>query len=166
MATANFENGMYIVGTDYRIRYANETLKNFFPKVVEGTICYKAIADRDTPCTFCPIANNLEKGKLLFNSPNFSRYGAAFTNIDTPEFKNCYSVMIQEIASPNVVSKLDNDEMQAFLLQQKELKTETKSYRHFLKSILQFISFMKKMAFSNAQKIMMNPHLTLFLLLI
>jgi len=122
MATANFENGMYIVGTDYRIRYANETLKNFFPKVVEGTICYKAIADRDTPCTFCPIANNLEKGKLLFNSPNFSRYGAAFTNIDTPEFKNCYSVMIQEIASPNVVSKLDNDEMQAFLLQQKELK--------------------------------------------
>ncbi|MBR2876379.1 MAG: response regulator [Clostridia bacterium] len=122
MFDINFENGMYIVGRDYCIRYANDALKNFFPKVVEGAICYKTIAERDTPCTFCPITNNLEKGKLLFNSPNFSRYGAAFTNIDTPEFKECYSVMIQEIASPNMASSFTTDEMQAFLLQQKELK--------------------------------------------
>lgn len=122
MGLINFENGMYIVGRDYKIRYANETLKEFFPKVVEGAVCYQCLADKDTPCTFCPIANNLEKGKLLFNSPNYSRYGAAFSNINTPEFKDCYMVMVEEIASPNMISKLDNDEMNAFLLQQKELK--------------------------------------------
>ncbi len=122
MNFTSFENGMYIVGRDFLIRYANDTLKDFFPKVVEGKLCYEAIADRTEPCTFCPIANKLEKGKLLFNSPNFSRYGAAFTNINTPDFKDCYSVMIQEVATPNMISKLDNDEMQAFMMQQKELQ--------------------------------------------
>ena len=123
MSFTNFENGMYIVGTDFRIRYANDTLKGFFPKVVEGKLCYESIADRTEPCTFCPIANKLEKGKLLFNSPNFSRYGAAFANINTPEFKDCYSILIQEVASPNMLSKYDEDEMNAFIMQQKELQT-------------------------------------------
>ena len=122
MAFTNFENGLYIVGRDFKIRYANDTLKDFFPKVVEGCLCYNAIVDRDEPCTFCPIAQNLEKGRLLFNSSNFSRYGAAFTNINTPEFKDCYSVMIQQIASPEMLQKLDSDQMQAILMQQKELQ--------------------------------------------
>ena len=121
MNNTTFENGMYIVGTDFRIRYANDTLKVFFPKVVEGALCYEAISNRTKPCDFCPVENNLEKGKLLFNSPNFSRYGAAFTNINTPEFKDCYSVLIQEVASPNMLTKYDTDEMNAFIMQQKEL---------------------------------------------
>ena len=122
MAFTNFENGLYIVGRDFKIRYANDTLKDFFPKVVEGCLCYNAIVDRDEPCTFCPIAQNLEKGRLLFNSTNFCRYGAAFTNINTPEFKDCYSVMVQQIASPEMLQKLDSDQMQALLIQQKELQ--------------------------------------------
>ena len=122
MVSTNFENGLYIVGSDFKIRYANDTLKNFFPKVVEGCLCYNAIADRDEPCTFCPVAQGLEKGRLLFNSANFSRYGAAFTNIDTPEFKDCYSVMVQQIASPEMLQKLDSDQMQAILMQQQELQ--------------------------------------------
>ena len=122
MGFTKFENGMYIVGSDFKIRYANDTLKQFFPKVVEGAVCYQCIADKDVPCTFCPIANNLEKGKLLFNSPNFSRYGAAFSNIDSPEFKDCYMVMVEEVASPNMITKFNADEVQAFMLQQKELK--------------------------------------------
>ena len=122
MALTNFENGLYIVGRDFKIRYANDTLKEFFPKVVEGCLCYNAIVDRDEPCTFCPIAQNLEKGRLLFNSTNFCRYGAAFTNINTPEFKDCYSVMVQQIASPELLQRLDSDQMQALLMQQKELQ--------------------------------------------
>ena len=122
MAFTNFENGLYIVGSDFKIRYANDTLKEFFPKVVEGGLCYKAVTDRDEPCTFCPIANGLEKGRLLFNSANFSRYGAAFTNISTPEFKDCYSVMVQQIASPDMLKKLDEDQMHALMMQQRELQ--------------------------------------------
>ena len=122
MASTNFENGLYIVGSDFKIRYANDTLKDFFPRVVEGCLCYNAIVDRDEPCTFCPIAQNLEKGRLLFNSTNFCRYGAAFTNINTPEFKDCYSVMVQQIASPEMLQKLDSDQMHALLIQQKELQ--------------------------------------------
>ena len=122
MAFINFENGLYIVGSDFKIRYANDTLKDFFPKVVEGCLCYNAIVDRDEPCTFCPVAQKLEKGRLLFNSSNFCRYGAAFTNINTPEFKDCYSVMIQQIASPEMLQKLDTDQMHAILMQQKELQ--------------------------------------------
>ncbi len=122
MAFTNFENGLYIVGSDFKVRYANDTLKEFFPKVVEGGLCYKAVTGRDEPCTFCPIANKLEKGRLLFNSSNFSRYGAAFTNISTPEFKDCYSVMVQQIASPDMLKKLDEDQMLALMMQQKELQ--------------------------------------------
>ncbi|MBQ5884470.1 MAG: hypothetical protein IIW72_08070, partial [Clostridia bacterium] len=122
MASTNFENGLYIVGSDFKVRYANDTLKEFFPQLIEGGLCYKAIANREEPCTFCPIANGLEKGRLLFNSTNFSRYGAAFTNITTPEFKDCYSVMVQQIASPDMLQKLDADQMQAILLQQQELQ--------------------------------------------
>lgn len=132
MAFTNFENGLYIVGSDFKIRYANETLKNFFPKVVEGCLCYNAIADRSEPCTFCPVAQKLEKGRLLFNSPNFNRYGAAFTNIDTPEFKDCYSVMVQQIASPEMLQKLDSDQMQAIIMQQKELQNRN--------SIIEYLS--------------------------
>ncbi len=131
MAFINFENGLYIVGSDFKIRYANDTLKEFFPKVVEGCLCYNAIVDRDEPCTFCPIAQKLEKGRLLFNSSNFCRYGAAFTNINTPEFKDCYSVMVQQIASPEMLQKLDSDQMQALLMQQKELQN-----RNFVIEIL------------------------------
>lgn len=122
MSFTNFENGLYIVGSDFKIRYANETLKGFFPKVVEGCLCYNAIIGRDEPCTFCPVAQKLEKGRLLFNSANFCRYGAAFTNINTPEFKDCYSVMVQQIASPEMLQKLDSDQMQAILMQQQELQ--------------------------------------------
>ncbi len=122
MSFTGFENGMYIVGTDYLIRYANDTLKDFFPKVVEGKLCYKVIADKNEPCTFCPIANKLEKGRLLFNSPNFNRYGAAFTNINTPEFKDCYSVTVQQIASPELLERYEKNELEAILEQQKELQ--------------------------------------------
>ena len=122
MSYTSFEHGMYIVGTDYLIRYANDTLKEFFPKVVEGTLCYKVIADRNEPCTFCPIANKLEKGRLLFNSPNFNRYGAAFTNINTPEFKDCYSVTVQQIASPELLERYEKNELEAIIEQQKELQ--------------------------------------------
>ena len=122
MASTNFENGLYIVGSDFKVRYANDTLKEFFPKIIEGGLCYEAIANREEPCTFCPIANGLEKGRLLFNPTNFNRYGAAFTNITTPEFKDCYSVMVQQIASPEMLQKLDADQMQAILLQQQELQ--------------------------------------------
>lgn len=122
MSFINFENGLYIVGSDFKIRYANDTLKNFFPKVIEGCLCYNAIANRDEPCTFCPVAQKLEKGRLLFNSSNYSRYGAAFTNINTPEFKDCYSVIVQQIASPDMLQKLDSDQMQAIMMQQKELQ--------------------------------------------
>ena len=122
MAFTNFENGLYIVGSDFKVRYANDTLKEFFPKIIEGGLCYEAISNREEPCTFCPIANGLEKGRLLFNSSNFSRYGAAFTNITTPEFKDCYSVMVQQIASPDMLQKLDEDQMHALMMQQKELQ--------------------------------------------
>ncbi len=122
MAFTNFENGLYIVGSDFKVRYANDTLKEFFPKIIEGGLCYEAIANREEPCTFCPIANGLEKGRLLFNSSNFSRYGAAFTNITTPEFKDCYSVMVQQIASPDMLQQLDKDQMHALMMQQKELQ--------------------------------------------
>jgi hypothetical protein len=45
MASTNFENGLYIVGSDFKVRYANDTLKEFFPQLIEGGLCYKAIAN-------------------------------------------------------------------------------------------------------------------------
>ncbi|MBE6750985.1 MAG: response regulator [Ruminococcaceae bacterium] len=122
MDNFNFECGMYIVGKDYRIRYANDTLKNFFPKVVEGSLCYNTIANKNEPCTFCPVHNKFEKGRLLFNSPDFNRYAAGFTNIDTPEFKDCYSVIIQQIASPELLAKYEKNELDAIIEQQRELQ--------------------------------------------
>ncbi|MCI5125344.1 MAG: response regulator [Candidatus Electrothrix sp. AR5] len=44
--------GLYIIDKKYQIRYANNTMVNWF-SCEPGAICYKSVHARDTPCTVC-----------------------------------------------------------------------------------------------------------------
>ncbi len=125
MSNMKFDNGLYIVDDEYRILYANENLINHFPKTTVGDFCYKSIANRNAPCTFCPIKSNHKQGTVVFNTDSEHQYSSIFTNIQLPDGTHCYSVTLQEQQQELINSSnfdLSSDERKKIFNQQKEIE--------------------------------------------
>ena len=67
--------GLYIIDKTYRIRYANNTMVNWF-SCEPDAICYESVHGRDTPCSLCyleQVADRKEtvRYELTFNKEQF-----------------------------------------------------------------------------------------------
>ncbi len=125
MAEMIFDNGLFVVDDSYRIQYVNDTLAKLFPTIQRGALCYKAIANSSTPCTFCPIANKFEKGQLSFASRDGSRFSANFSNVTMPGGAPAYAVSLQETEHRTIDTSIPDsatDEMKRILFQQREIE--------------------------------------------
>ena len=49
------KKALYIIDEHYIIQYINKAVQEYYPEQCEGMICYKAFANREEPCTDCPI---------------------------------------------------------------------------------------------------------------
>ncbi len=93
MEKENLSIGMYIIDQDYKMLYLNENAQNTYPEVNKGDVCYRALANLDSPCAHCPINNG---GEALFYAPYRKEWIAAqAAPIELPEIGKCYNVQFQ-----------------------------------------------------------------------
>lgn len=57
----------------YELLYANKGLKEYFPKITEGSVCYRVLKEQEEPCANCPIIRmkgaNLENLSVYMDFP-------------------------------------------------------------------------------------------------
>lgn len=77
--------GLFVVSNDYKIEHMNKVIVDMFGDRT-GEICYKAVADRDTPCDYCKLPAVTQKGEtisyepIIANGRTFSIYATPFQN--------------------------------------------------------------------------------------
>ncbi len=89
MKNAKLDTGMYIIDKDYHILNINGAMKEMYPEVNVGDICYKSLAMSDVPCPVCPLVNN---DVLFFNSVRKEWISANASEMEYPGHTECYSV--------------------------------------------------------------------------
>ncbi len=89
MVQDRFETGMYIIDSDFKIVNVNETMKELYPSVKVGDICYRAIALQDRQCQICPLMTD---DALFYNPLRKEWIGANAALIDYPGHGTCYNV--------------------------------------------------------------------------
>ena len=62
--TNSLKDGLYIISTDHRIVFMNQTLKDLVGDH-EGEVCYEALFERDSPCPWS-VMKQLEGGDVCF----------------------------------------------------------------------------------------------------
>ncbi len=102
MENNHLEMGMYIIDEDYKMIYVNEHTKSIYPEIKTGDICYKVLANSDSPCPHCPIKNG---GEALFYVPFRKEWiSAQAASLELPQQGKCYNVQFR------VKDKLSNAE--------------------------------------------------------
>ncbi len=85
--------GMYIIDRDYKMLYLNEFAKRTYPDVKEGDVCYRALANLDSPCAHCPINNS---GESLFYAPFRKEWiSAQAAALELPQYGDCYNIQFK-----------------------------------------------------------------------
>ncbi len=89
MVQNKFETGMYIVDERFTILNVNDAMKQLYPSVKVGDICYKAIALQESQCAVCPL---LQDDALFYNPLRKEWISANAATIDYPGCGKCYTV--------------------------------------------------------------------------
>ncbi len=93
MENKKLKMGMYIIDTEYKMLYLNQNAKDMYPEVKEGDVCYKALANLDSPCAHCPICNG---GEALFYAPFRKEWiSAQAATLELPQYGECYNIQFQ-----------------------------------------------------------------------
>ncbi len=87
-----FDTGMYIIDKNYCILNCNEAMKDMYPEVKEGDICYKALAMSEQPCATCPLVHN---DVLFFNPVRKEWISANAAKMEYPGHGECYNVQFK-----------------------------------------------------------------------
>ncbi len=96
MENNNYDIGIYIIDKQYKIVNMNQSMRQMYPEVCIGDICYKSLASNDTPCQTCPIINN----EVLFYNPYRKEWITAnAATIDYPEHGECYDIHFKRRSS-------------------------------------------------------------------
>lgn len=86
------DTGMYFIDKDYRITALNNVIKEWYPEIKIGDLCYKSIALLDSPCEICP----LKKDHVLFYATERKEWidsNAAL--VDMPQIGECYCIQFR-----------------------------------------------------------------------
>ncbi|WLE99036.1 MAG: ATP-binding protein [Candidatus Electrothrix communis] len=73
--------GLYIIDRAYHIRYANNTMVNWF-SCEPDAICYESVHDRKTPCSICYLEQVADRNKTIRYELNFEE--KVFDVVATP----------------------------------------------------------------------------------
>ncbi len=83
------ETGMYFVDKNYRITALNSVIKEWYPDVNIGALCYKSIALLDSPCEICP----LKRDHVLFYATERKEWiNSNAALVDMPQIGECYCI--------------------------------------------------------------------------
>jgi len=106
--------GLFVVDNDYRIRYMNNTMINWFGNQTDK-ICYSSVAKLDKACPYCKLKEVIVENKKVIYEP------------ETPDGQSFDIVATSIRNSDGTISKMevirnvtDSKNAQKYLLQQKE----------------------------------------------
>ncbi|MCK5201878.1 MAG: hypothetical protein KAR21_26170, partial [Spirochaetales bacterium] len=86
-AIDSMDLGLFIVNSDYSVRYMNSTMVKWFGDQT-GLICYKSVAELTEPCPYCKLKEVIEKGENVTYTPQtedgriFNIHGSLLHNSD------------------------------------------------------------------------------------
>ncbi len=92
MRQQKFETGMYIVDSEYRIVNCNQAMKELYPQVQVGDVCYRSLALRDEVCEICPLRTD---NALFYNPIRREWIYANAAQMEYPGHATCYNVQFQ-----------------------------------------------------------------------
>ena len=85
------KKALYIVDEQYVIQYVNKAFQEYYPEIEKGSICYKALANIDMPCTNCPITQI--GNEATFFSPTIKEWiTACSAEIEWQEEKQYHAI--------------------------------------------------------------------------
>jgi len=121
-AIDNIELGLFVVDEDYKIRYMNNTMIDWFGDH-EGKICYSAIANLDEPCSYCKIHDVIVENKKVIYEPT-TPDGQSFDIVAT-SIRNSDGSMSKMEVIRNITEK---KKVQKDLMEQKEMLYHQANY--------------------------------------
>lgn len=91
----------YVIDKDYKIIYANDVIKKYFPEVEDGCCCHEVLNGYDSPCVDCPIGPNGKNGNVYFNQRTKNWIVSNSATIEIPNHGEGYLVMGSRIDESN-----------------------------------------------------------------
>ena len=83
----NYENNIYIIDRNFRLVEFDKAVANRYPGIQVGDLCYRAIMNRDTPCTHCPIADCSDSTSMVYYDSFYDGFvEAAFCELTGGKF--------------------------------------------------------------------------------
>ncbi len=99
--TGSSEASIYIIDNEYRICHFNQALKQVYPDIQCGDICYKVLCNEESPCNNCPLFSKQEDSVIFYNQ-NLQRWIEVSTGrIDWPGVGECSILLCREIREGN-----------------------------------------------------------------
>lgn len=99
--SVNNKSKIYIIDSDYRIVSCNDALKETFPELECGQICYQILCNEDKPCGECPLARKDGDNAIFYNKKVKKWVEVNSGAIDWPGSGICSMVLAKEIHEGN-----------------------------------------------------------------
>jgi len=110
--------GLFIVDSDYTVRYMNSTMKKWFGDQV-GLLCYKSVIGLKEPCSYCRLKDVIEKKETITyttTTPDGRTFDVRSTPLHNQDGSVSKMEIIQDITELRAVHKHVKN-----LLQEKEI---------------------------------------------
>lgn len=95
------ETSIYIIDDNYRIVHFNSTLRDKFPELQCGDICYEKLCQEVRPCARCPFNQEGDEAVVFYNKVVQKWLEVGTGRIEWPGKGTCNMVLVREIREGN-----------------------------------------------------------------
>lgn len=95
------ETSIYIIDDNYRIVHFNSALRDKFPELQCGDICYEKLCQEAKPCARCPFEREDDEAVVFYNKVAQKWLEVGTGRIDWPGMGTCNMVLVREIHEGN-----------------------------------------------------------------
>ena len=95
------ETSLYIIDDNYRIVHFNSALRDKFPELQCGDICYEKLCQEAKPCARCPFEREDDEAVVFYNKVVQKWLEVGTGRIDWPGMGTCNMVLVREIHEGN-----------------------------------------------------------------
>lgn len=95
------ETSIYIIDDNYRIVHFNSALRDKFPELQCGDICYEKLCQEAKPCARCPFEREDDEAVVFYNKVVQKWLEVGTGRIDWPGMGTCNMVLVREIHEGN-----------------------------------------------------------------
>lgn len=95
------KTAVYVIDRQYRLIYANDALKQIFPRLQMGETCYRELCGEEYPCRECPLCRKDEGEQLFYNRFVETWVEVTCADVEWQGEDRCHIIMAKGIQSGN-----------------------------------------------------------------